>query len=80
MAGLDVYEFCYRSLQTTFPERFATPRVLSDLVAAGRLGTKSGGGFLDLPAERIPELIEYRNRAYVKMRELLDELGPAPIE
>ena len=26
MAGLDVYAFCYRSLQTEFPERFATPR------------------------------------------------------
>jgi 3-hydroxybutyryl-CoA dehydrogenase len=79
MAGLDVYEFCYRSLQTTFAERFATPPILSELVAAGRLGTKSGGGFLDLPAEQVPALIEYRNRAYVKMRELLDELGPAPV-
>src|SRR5699024_2932745 len=26
MAGLDVYNFCYQSLQTRFPERFATPR------------------------------------------------------
>jgi 3-hydroxybutyryl-CoA dehydrogenase len=79
MAGLDVYDFAYRSLQTSFPERFATPQVLSDLVAAGRLGTKSGGGFLDVPADRIPELIAYRNRAYVKLQQLLDELGPAPI-
>jgi 3-hydroxybutyryl-CoA dehydrogenase len=80
MAGLDVYEFCYRSLQTDFPERFATPPILTKLVAEGRLGTKSGGGFIDLPADRIPALIEYRNRAYVKMRELLDDLGPAPID
>ncbi len=79
MAGLDVYDFCYKSLQTGFPERFATPKVLSDLVAQGKLGTKSGGGFLDVPAERIPELIAYRNRAYVMMQKLLDELGPAPI-
>lgn len=79
MAGLDVYDFCYKSLQTGFPERFATPKVLSNLVAQGKLGTKSGGGFLDVPAERIPELIAYRNRAYVMMQKLLDELGPAPI-
>ncbi|MBN3459364.1 3-hydroxyacyl-CoA dehydrogenase family protein [Mycobacterium sp. DSM 3803] len=80
MAGLDVYEFCYRSLQTDFPDRFATPRVLAELVAAGKLGTKTGAGFLDVPAERIPELIAYRNKAYVLMQKLLDELGPAPLK
>ncbi|MCR2826856.1 3-hydroxyacyl-CoA dehydrogenase family protein [Microbacterium sp. zg.Y909] len=79
MAGLDVYAFCYASLQTEFPERFATPQILEDLVAAGKFGTKSGGGFLDVPAERTPELIAYRNKAYVAMQKLLDELGPAPI-
>ncbi|MCR2816747.1 3-hydroxyacyl-CoA dehydrogenase family protein [Microbacterium jiangjiandongii] len=79
MAGLDVYAFCYASLQTEFPERFATPQILEDLVAAGKFGTKSGGGFLDVPAERTPELIAYRNKAYVAMKKLVDELGPAPI-
>ncbi|UCR88159.1 3-hydroxyacyl-CoA dehydrogenase family protein [Mycetocola spongiae] len=79
MAGLDVYNFCYASLQTGFPERFATPKILTDLTDAGKLGTKTGGGFLDVPAERLPELIAYRNRAYVGMQKLLDELGPAPI-
>jgi 3-hydroxybutyryl-CoA dehydrogenase len=80
MAGLDVYDFCYRSLQTGFPERFATPRVLTDLVQAGKLGTKTGAGFLNVPSERIPDLIAYRNKAYVLMQKLLDELGPAPLE
>ncbi|MGV9799360.1 3-hydroxyacyl-CoA dehydrogenase family protein [Mycobacterium sp. NPDC003449] len=80
MAGLDVYDFCYKSLQTGFPERFATPRVLTELVAAGKLGTKTGAGFLDVPAERTPELIAYRNKAYVLMQKLLDELGPAPLK
>lgn len=79
MAGLDVYAFCYASLQTEFPERFATPKILEDLVAAGKLGTKSGAGFLDVPADRTPELIAYRNKAYVAMKKLVDELGPAPI-
>lgn len=79
MAGLDVYAFCYKSLQTKFAERFATPKILADLVQAGRLGTKSGGGFLPIPADRTTELVAYRNKAYVAMQKLLDELGPAPI-
>ncbi|WP_224391120.1 3-hydroxyacyl-CoA dehydrogenase family protein [Pseudonocardia sp. ICBG1293] len=79
MAGLDVYAFCFASLQGRWPERFATPRALAEHVENGRLGTKSGGGFLDVPADRVPELVAYRNRAYARMAQLLDELGPAPL-
>ncbi|WP_114561271.1 3-hydroxyacyl-CoA dehydrogenase family protein [Desertihabitans aurantiacus] len=80
MAGLDVYQFCYESLQTRWPERFATPTALAELVAQGKFGAKTGGGFLDVPADRVPELVAYRNRAYVRMQQLLAELGPAPIQ
>ncbi|NUJ88715.1 3-hydroxyacyl-CoA dehydrogenase family protein [Plantibacter sp. MCCC 1A11337] len=79
MAGLDVYSFCYASLQTRWPERFATPDSLKELVDAGKFGTKSGAGYLDVPADRTPELIAYRNKAYVAIKRLMDELGPAPI-
>jgi 3-hydroxybutyryl-CoA dehydrogenase len=79
MAGLDVYSFCYASLQTRWPERFATPESLRELVDAGKFGTKSGAGYLDVPAERTPELVAYRNKAYVAMQKLIDDLGPAPI-
>ena len=78
MAGLDVYSFCYASLQTRWPERFATPESLKQLVEAGKFGTKSGAGYLDVPAERTAELIAYRNKAYVAVKKLMDELGPAP--
>ena len=30
-------------------------------------------------ADQLPELIAYRNEAYVKMGQLLKELGPAPL-
>jgi 3-hydroxybutyryl-CoA dehydrogenase len=80
MAGLDVYNFSYKSLQTAFPDEFAPPKPLSDLVEQGKLGTKSGGGFLDIPAERIPDLVAYRNKAYVRLQKLLEELGPPPAE
>lgn len=80
MAGLDVYAFCYASLQGTFPERFATPAILAERVAAGELGTKTGSGFRDIAPERIAELVAYRNRAYAKMAQLLDELGTSPFD
>lgn len=80
MAGLDVYAFCYASLQTRWPERFATPESLKELVEAGKFGTKSGAGYLDVPAERTQELVAYRNKAYVAIKKLMDELGPAPIQ
>jgi 3-hydroxybutyryl-CoA dehydrogenase len=79
MAGLDVYSFCYASLQTRWPERFATPDSLKELVDAGKFGTKTGAGYLDVPSERTAELIAYRNKAYVAIKKLMDELGPAPI-
>src|SRR6478672_3742060 len=79
MAGLDVYAFCYKSLQTGFPERFATPHILQEKVDAGQLGTKTGSGFLDVPADRTAALVAYRNKAYVAMQKLIKELGPAPL-
>jgi 3-hydroxybutyryl-CoA dehydrogenase len=79
MAGLDVYAFCYASLQTRWPERFATPASLKELVDAGKFGTKTGAGYLDVPADRTAALVAYRNKAYVAMKKLLDDLGPAPI-
>ncbi|MCP2635469.1 3-hydroxyacyl-CoA dehydrogenase family protein [Microbacterium sp. HD4P20] len=80
MAGLDVYAFCYASLQSDFPERFATPAILAERIERGELGTKTGAGFRAIEPERIPELVAYRNRAYAKMKELLDELGPSPFD
>lgn len=80
MAGLDVYAFCYASLQTGFPERFATPHILSEHVDRGELGAKSGGGFRRIEPERIAELVAYRNKAYAKMAQLLEELGPSPFD
>ncbi len=80
MAGLDVYAFCYRSLQTEFPERFATPPMLQAAIDRGDLGTKTGKGLRDIDPARIPELIDYRNRAYVKVQQLIDELGPNPFD
>lgn len=80
MAGLDVYAACFKSLEATFGDRFRAPKILQDLIEAGRLGTKSGGGSFEAPGPQAEALVAYRNKAYVALQKLLDELGPAPID
>ncbi|WP_374158412.1 3-hydroxyacyl-CoA dehydrogenase family protein [Mycobacterium sp. G7A2] len=78
-AGLDVYAKGYTTLENEFGERMATPKLLTDAVAAGRKGTKNGKGLTgDFDDETKAQLIAYRNKAYSRMGELLRELGPAP--
>ena len=79
MAGLDVYAFCYRSLSEGYPERFAAPDALSERVADGALGVKSGRGFLATPPDQLPALVAHRDAAYSAMSKLLAELGDAPV-
>ena len=71
MAGLDVYAFCYRSLSEGYPERFTAPEALSERVADGALGVKSGRGFLATPPDQLPALVAHRDTAYAAMSKLL---------
>jgi 3-hydroxyacyl-CoA dehydrogenase/enoyl-CoA hydratase/3-hydroxybutyryl-CoA epimerase/enoyl-CoA isomerase len=45
MVGLDTSLYAGRVVNTAFADRSATTRILDELVAAGRLGQKSGAGF-----------------------------------
>jgi 3-hydroxybutyryl-CoA dehydrogenase len=47
LVGLDVRLDIARYLQRSYGERFAPPRILTEMVAAGRLGKKTGRGFYD---------------------------------
>lgn len=78
MAGLDVYQSSFKEMQRHFGDRMEPPRILTDLVNAGKYGTKSGGGFTDLTADQTEELLAYRNRAYARLSQLLSELGSSP--
>jgi len=78
MAGLDVYDSSYASLEAEYGDRFSSPQMLHSMVGEGRLGLKSGGGFLDIPADEAPELVAYRDKAYAALSALRRELGPAP--
>ncbi|ABS03402.1 3-hydroxybutyryl-CoA dehydrogenase [Kineococcus radiotolerans] len=79
MAGLDVYAKGFKVLEGHFGERLSAPANLTALVEAGKFGTKTGSGFLELEPEKLAALIDYRNKAYQKMGELLAELGPSPL-
>jgi 3-hydroxybutyryl-CoA dehydrogenase len=79
MAGLDVYRMCYQQLSEAHGERYATPALLEQIVDSGRLGTKSGGGFLAEPDQDVAALVEYRTRAYGRLARLLADLGPSPL-
>lgn len=78
MAGLDVYVGAYQSFHAAFGDRFAPPALLTDRVAGGDLGLKTGGGFTGMDARRLAEIVRYRNRAYTLLKRLRDELGPMP--
>jgi 3-hydroxybutyryl-CoA dehydrogenase len=77
MAGLDVYAAGFRTLSEHYGERLATPKMLTELVEAGKLGVKKDGGFVTPAGDQAP-LVAYRNRAYARLGQLLRELGPAP--
>jgi 3-hydroxybutyryl-CoA dehydrogenase len=47
LIGLDVRLDIARHLQRSYGERYAPPQILIDMVAAGKLGKKSGRGFYD---------------------------------
>lgn len=78
MAGLDVYQAGFRTLEEHYGERLTAPTVLTELVEAGRYGVKQGGGFV-IPAGDQAALIAYRDTAYARLGQLLRELGPAPL-
>ena len=74
MAGLDVYADIFDTLEGGLGEDFAAPRVLREHVERGEFGVKSGRGFLELSQAQADGLIDRRNRAYVALSRLRQEL------
>jgi len=78
MAGLDVYESSYRTLEKAYGERFSAPAALASTVEEGNLGLKTGRGFLDIDPASRDDLVAYRDSAYARLSQLRAELGQAP--
>ena len=79
MAGLDVWESSAGTLERAYGERFAMPQILHDLVAQGRLGTKSGAGFFTYTPEERDQMLLERDRRYAALSELLGRLPPITV-
>lgn len=78
-AGVDIYASCYGILEEAFGERMAAPESLLAAVADGSHGTKAGRGLLgSYDEDALSAIREYRDRAYVQMASLQDELGTPP--
>jgi 3-hydroxybutyryl-CoA dehydrogenase len=75
MAGLDVYSGAYTSLEADLGARFSPPPLLSELVAEGDLGTKTGRGFLPPDGVSPQVRTDRRDRAYYAMQDLLRQLA-----
>ncbi len=81
MAGLDVYANCFRTFEDAFGDRLRTPELLRALVDAGKHGVKNGAGFYgSFDPDMAAKLVAYRNKAYARMAQLLEELGPSPLD
>lgn len=78
MAGLDVYNASYATLEDAFGERFASPLPVRSAVETGNLGTKSGGGLLGIDPNDVPALLAYRDAAYARLSQLRSALGRPP--
>jgi len=74
MAGLDVYAGAFAALERGLGPRFAAPEKLRELVEQGRLGNKSGGGFLGITGEEAEKMAARRDESYAALARLLDEL------
>jgi 3-hydroxybutyryl-CoA dehydrogenase len=78
-AGLDVYLGAFSTLEQAYGERLSAPKILRETVESGQKGVKTGAGLtgkFDDSTSR--DLIAYRNNAYAKMNQLVQDLGPAP--
>lgn len=78
VAGLDVYAGAFASLAAGLGDAHGAPSSLTALVDAGQLGLKTGGGYHSLPAPESATLVAWRDRSYVALTALLDELGEPP--
>jgi 3-hydroxybutyryl-CoA dehydrogenase len=74
MAGLDVYADIYETLERGLGPGFSAPGLLREHVERGEYGVKTGGGFLELTQSQADELIDRRNRAYVALASVREEI------
>ena len=76
LGGLDVFHSISSYLWQDLGDAITPPPALSDRLDAGRLGTKTGGGFYDYSAADLAELTDRRDRFLLGLKQLVDDTGP----
>ena len=74
MAGLDVYANIFSILREGLGEGWETPEMLSEVVAAGRYGTKTAGGFYQYSDDERDSLLDERDKRFAALNQLLRDL------
>lgn len=72
MAGLDIYNSVSTFLNAELSDRKDVAPLVSEKIAAGTLGIKSGKGIYDYPPDALPELQRERARKLIAIRRILE--------
>ena len=76
MAGLDVYESIFSVLAEGLGSDWEAPELLKRIVAEGRHGAKTLGGFYEYSAAQREMMLLERDKRYAALNQLLGELPP----
>lgn len=75
IAGLDVYQDGFVTLERAYGERIGTPALLKERVDNGDHGLKTGEGFYEFGDGQADAVARYRDRAYAGLSRLREGLG-----
>ena len=70
LGGLDIFNTVGSYVAKSLSNATDSPKVLQDLVAAGKLGAKTGSGFYDYPPGKASALTEERNEKLLEILKL----------
>ncbi len=70
LGGLDIFNTVGSYLAKSMSNATESPKVLQDLVAAGKLGAKTGSGFYDYPSGKASALIAERDEKLLEILRL----------
>ncbi|MCP4316449.1 MAG: 3-hydroxybutyryl-CoA dehydrogenase [Hyphomicrobiales bacterium] len=75
--GGDILHYASRNMvEATGEDRFSAPRIVTDNMEAGRIGLRTGAGFLNYEGMDIPAYQQTRLRAFVEMLKHMELLQP----
>ena len=70
LGGLDIFNTVGSYVAKSMSNATDSPKVLQDLVAAGKLGAKTGSGFYDYPPGKASALIAERDEKLLEILKL----------